>query len=273
MHRKRWITGIVALPFLIYPIYLGGIAFISLIIVASLVALWEYFRIAGSMSDKPLKVSIVVLGYITAVLMAPLTYLYPPEIIAILLGVNFILSGFVFLFLFKSNPEPQMIDDIRTQIHGLVYIVLPLSLLVLIRNDTDGILWISFLLVIIFAGDTSAFYAGTHFGKRKLSESISPGKTIEGSVGGLLANILVGCIFKFFLFPHLTWGSCIIFFIAIGAAGQVGDLFESGLKRMAGVKDSGGILPGHGGILDRIDALLFAIPVMYLFKIYALHGL
>jgi phosphatidate cytidylyltransferase len=273
MHRKRWITGIVALPFLVYPIYEGGIAFLFLILVASLVALWEYFRIAGNTSDKKLKVSVMVLGYITAISMATFAYLYPPEIIAVLLGANFVLSGIIFLFLFKSTPEPQMIDDVRTQIQGLVYIALPLSLLVLIRNDIDGIWWIAFLLTIIFAGDTSSFYTGTHFGKNKLSESISPGKTIEGSVGGLLANILVGSIFKFFLFPDLTWGICIIFFIAIGAAGQVGDLFESALKRMAGVKDSGGILPGHGGILDRIDALLFAIPVMFLFKFYALHGL
>lgn len=268
MHHKRWITGIIALPFLIYPIYAGGIIFVCLIAVASLLALWEYFRISLDTQDKTLHLITTALGYITAVFLVISVYWYPPEMFAVILGTNVIISALIVLSFF--NSKPRMIDSIRTQLQGLIYIALPLALLVLVRNNTDGIAWIFFLLLIVFAGDTSAFYVGTYFGRHKLSAAISPGKTIEGSVGGFLANILVGSIFKFFLFTHLPWGICIVFFIAIGAAGQVGDLFESALKRMSGVKDSGGILPGHGGILDRIDALLFATPVMYFFKIYAL---
>ncbi|MBW1753268.1 MAG: phosphatidate cytidylyltransferase, partial [Deltaproteobacteria bacterium] len=95
-------------------------------------------------------------------------------------------------------------------------------------------------------------------------------KTIEGSIGGLAANLAVGAGFKHFFLPLLPWGLSLVFFIAAGAAGQVGDLFESQLKRVGNRKDSGELLPGHGGILDRIDALLFAAPVAYFFKEYIL---
>jgi phosphatidate cytidylyltransferase len=276
MHRKRWITGLVALPFLIYLIYKGGIAFASLIAVAVILALWEYFHIAYSSRDNTVKkpVSVIAIGYLTGVSMVGVAFHYSAEnsaeMLIAVIGANIIISGLIFLFFFKSDF--QIIENIRTQIHGIIYIPLSLSILVLIRNGVDGIAWISFLLTIIFAGDISAFYCGTYFGRHKLSPSLSPGKTIEGSIGGFLANILVGCAFKFVLFPYLSWGICIFFFILIGAAGQVGDLFESALKRTAGVKDSGIILPGHGGILDRIDALLFATPIMYFFIIYAQFG-
>jgi phosphatidate cytidylyltransferase len=270
MHRKRWITGIVALPFLIYLIYAGGVAFASMIAVVSVLAFWEYFRIAfNSPDNNPSKV-VFAIGYLTAISMVAAAYQYSAEMLIAVMGANIIISGFVFLFFFKSNLK--MIENIRIQLQGVIYIPLSLSILVLIRNGTDGIAWIFFLLTIIFAGDTSAFYVGTYFGRHKLSPSISPGKTIEGSIGGFLANIFVGSIFKFFLFPYLSWKICFFFFILIGAAGQVGDLFESAMKRMSGVKDSGIILPGHGGILDRIDALLFATPVMYFFIIYAQYG-
>jgi phosphatidate cytidylyltransferase len=270
MHRTRWVTGLVALPFLIYLIYIGGTAFASLIAVAAILALWEYFRIAFNLQDDTVKKPVIAIGYLTAASMVAVAFQYSAEMLIAVIGANIIITGFVFLFFFKSDLP--IIENIRIQLQGIIYIPLSLSILVLIRNGVDGIAWIFFLLAIIFAGDISAFYFGTYFGRHKLSPSLSPGKTIEGSIGGFLANILVGCVFKFVLFPYLSWGICIFFFILIGAAGQIGDLFESALKRMAGVKDSGIILPGHGGILDRIDALLFATPVMYFFIIYAQYG-
>jgi phosphatidate cytidylyltransferase len=125
--------------------------------------------------------------------------------------------------------------------------------------------WIFLLMAVVFAGDTSAYYVGSYWGRHKLSPAISPGKTIEGSAGGLAANLTVGAIGKALFFPGLSWSASILFFLAVGAAGQMGDLFESEMKRFSGIKDSGNILPGHGGILDRIDALLFASPVAYIF--------
>jgi phosphatidate cytidylyltransferase len=128
--------------------------------------------------------------------------------------------------------------------------------------------WIFFLLAIIFVGDISAYYVGSYLGRRKLSPAISPGKTVEGAIGGIAGNLLAGIIGKYFFLPSLPWGPAIIFFIAAGLAGQVGDLFESEMKRSSNIKDSGGLLPGHGGFLDRVDALLFASPVAYIFKVF-----
>jgi phosphatidate cytidylyltransferase len=102
-------------------------------------------------------------------------------------------------------------------------------------------------------------------GRHKLSPAISPGKTIEGAIGGLAANLAIGAIGKAFFLPNLPWSLSILFFLAVGIAGQIGDLFESEMKRSSNIKDSSNILPGHGGILDRIDALLFASPVAYVF--------
>jgi phosphatidate cytidylyltransferase len=129
----------------------------------------------------------------------------------------------------------------------------------------SGTIWIFLLLAIIFAGDTSAYYVGSYLGRHKLSPTISPGKTIEGAIGGLTANLVVGAIGKAFFLPDLAWSLSILFFLAVGIAGQLGDLFESEMKRSSNIKDSSNILPGHGGILDRIDAILFASPVAYVF--------
>jgi len=134
----------------------------------------------------------------------------------------------------------------------------------------NGLIWTFFLLVVVFVGDISALYVGTLFGKHKLCEWISPNKTIEGSIGGLLGNILVGIIFYFFIIDDITILDSLLFCVLIGICGQIGDLFESELKRRANIKDSGTLLPGHGGMLDRIDALLFAAPLAYFLKEYFL---
>jgi phosphatidate cytidylyltransferase len=111
-------------------------------------------------------------------------------------------------------------------------------------------------------------YTGLLLGRHKLCPAVSPKKTIEGSVGGLAANILIGSIFKAIFLPELPWGACLVFFVLIGASGQIGDLFESIIKRSSNIKDSGTILPGHGGFLDRADAAMFAAPVAYYYKLF-----
>jgi phosphatidate cytidylyltransferase len=119
-------------------------------------------------------------------------------------------------------------------------------------------------------GDTGAYYAGSYLGRHKLCPAVSPKKTIEGAVGGLTASLLIAFFYKLLFIPALSIPAVLLFAAVVGAVGQVGDLFESEFKRAAGVKDSGRLLPGHGGFLDRIDALLFAIPTAYLLKEYLL---
>ena len=137
-----------------------------------------------------------------------------------------------------------MLETVKYQVQGIIYIPLLLLFLVLIRNGTDGMLWLVLLLCVIFAGDTSAYYFGTYLGRHKLAPAVSPGKTIEGALGGLAANLAVGAGFKALFLPDLPWVLSIILFLVLGITGQVGDLFESELKRTSNIKDSGGLLPG-----------------------------
>jgi len=154
---------------------------------------------------------------------------------------------------------------------GIVYIPVSLSLLVFIKEFNGGTFWIIWLLFVVFANDTGAFYTGTFFGKRALSPNISPNKTIEGSLGGMAAAMVIGFIFCQIFFDDLSLAFLTVpasFLIAI--SGQIGDLFESAMKRASNIKDSGRILPGHGGMLDRIDGLLLAIPVLYVYLVFIL---
>ena len=183
----------------------------------------------------------------------------------LILAVDLILVAGLSLPLFKTDEQAPLL--VAKQVLGLVYIPVFLSFLILLRFSPDGVAWIFWPLLIIFAGDTGAFYTGTYLGRHKLCPWVSPKKTIEGSLGGLAANVVVALILKALLLPSLATVPCILFALVIGAAGQIGDLFASEFKRSAGVKDSGALLPGHGGFLDRLDALLFASPLAYLLKI------
>jgi phosphatidate cytidylyltransferase len=184
----------------------------------------------------------------------------------LVMAFNLVITGLFSVFIYRSNP--QVGDIIQKQVQGIVYIPLLLSFLVMLRRAPDGMTWIFILLAIIFAGDISAYYVGSYLGRHKLNPAVSPGKTIEGALGGLAGNLLAGLVGILIFLPNLAWPTGIVFFLTVGIAGQVGDLFESELKRSSSIKDSSNLLPGHGGFLDRIDALLFASPVAYLFKMY-----
>lgn len=146
---------------------------------------------------------------------------------------------------------------------GLFYVGLFPGLTIALLGLEQGLTVFFGLLGIVFAGDTFAYFFGRFLGKNKLLESVSPKKTIEGSIGGLLGSAIVGfCLAHFFL-TELPVAQLVVIAVVSGAFGQVGDLFESLLKRLADVKDSGRIMPGHGGFLDRLDGVLFAAPVYY----------
>lgn len=263
MHLKRWITGLIALPILIFLVYTGGIAFSLLVSAATVLALWEYNRLVLDPALAGVSGLIVGWGYVLGVAIIWAAHWIGTELILSLVAVNLVVVALMSMFHFKADPA--VLRVIARQLQGTIYIPVLLSFLILIRTGDSGMSWIFFLMAIVFAGDTSAYYVGSYWGRHKLSPAISPGKTIEGSAGGLAANLAVGAIGKALFFPGLSWTASILFFLAAGGAGQLGDLFESEMKRFSGIKDSSNILPGHGGILDRIDALLFASPVAYVF--------
>lgn len=265
-HRKRWITGLAALPLLVLLIISGGYWFAGALAAVGMICLWEYFRMVLDSPEESMLAGIPLIGFTLGFLMILSAHRFSSEFIMVILAVNVMASGCVSLFLFSSSPSALKV--LRKQVQGTLYIPFFLSFLVMIRKEPDGVAWIFFLLSVIFAGDIGAFYVGSLFGKHKLCPAVSPGKTIEGALGGLVSNVIAGCLFQLIFFPGYSWGHGMLFMVSAGGAGQVGDLFESQLKRVSGVKDSGWLLPGHGGFLDRIDALLFAAPVAFFFKTF-----
>jgi len=146
---------------------------------------------------------------------------------------------------------------------GLLYVSLLFSYIIAVRRLDHGLAWLWLVLTITWAGDTGAYFAGRAFGKHKLFERVSPKKTWEGFFGGLVAAIGLACAFKALWLPELSWLDAALLGAVLDVVGVVGDLVESMFKRAFGVKDSGWIMPGHGGILDRIDSLLFTAPVAW----------
>jgi len=151
---------------------------------------------------------------------------------------------------------------------GQLYIPFLLGYLVLIRNQPLGWQWILLIMFIVMSGDSAAYFIGCRFGKRKLYQAVSPNKSVEGAIGGVAGSIAGVIAAKFTFFNEISLPDALLAAILIGTISQVGDLFESLLKRSCGVKDSGSIVPGHGGILDRLDSILFAAPVAYYYAVF-----
>lgn len=172
--------------------------------------------------------------------------------------------------LFRKGPVDDAVDTIGRLALGLAYVPALIVFIPLVRRLPDGLAWVFLMLVITWLGDSGAYFAGRLFGKHKLYEKISPKKTWEGAIGGAVAAVGGAFIVRAIGLPELTVLDCILLGLIVDTFGVVGDLCESMLKRSFGVKDSGWIMPGHGGILDRIDALLFTAPVLYLYCTLAL---
>ncbi|GAB6905999.1 Phosphatidate cytidylyltransferase [Desulfosarcina cetonica] len=265
MHLKRWITGIVAVPLVYFLVAAGGTVFLLLIAAVAVLTLWEYHQAVFKTLDPGLASAIPGLGICLAPLIILVAARWGMAYVPLVLAVDLVVVAGLTLPLFKTDSQAPFL--VAKQVLGLVYIPVSLAFLMLLREDTAGARWIFLLLVTVAAGDTGAFYTGTYLGRNKLCPWVSPKKTIEGSLGGLTANIGVALVFKWFFLPALAILPTVLFALVIGIAGQVGDLFASEFKRWAGIKDSGRLLPGHGGFLDRLDALLFATPLAYLLKI------
>lgn len=169
-------------------------------------------------------------------------------------------------------PHQAMLPSLGNSLIGQLYIAVPLALTIRLTLVVDpfssmtqynGLLLLA-IFIFIWVNDTGAYLVGSRWGKRRLAPSISPKKSVEGSIGGLLLVLLSAVVLRLLLFPELSWLRILLIATVVAVFGTIGDLFESSLKRQAGVKDSGKLIPGHGGILDRIDSLLLAVPAVYL---------
>lgn len=267
MHKKRWITAIALLLPLLGLIFAGRAAWVALLAGAvNLLALEEYYRIFLPADEGAHGVVLTVLAGICGSAAVWAAYLNSPPLV---LGMVFLdLTAAAFYAVLRFAPSTTVATAVARQVTGVVYLSIPLASLVLLYHHPYGIAWLLLVLAVVFGGDTAAYYVGRAWGRHKLCLRVSPGKTVEGALGALGASLTAGAVVKLVALPQLSWPATALFCILASIMGQVGDLFESVLKRSVGIKDSGSILPGHGGVLDRIDGLLFAAPLAYLFKLY-----
>lgn len=181
-------------------------------------------------------------------------------------AVFFLLATFHFLFRLRSIETAGR--DVGLVCTAFLYVPFLLAHLLMIRLLPQGTSWLFLIMLIVMTNDSAAYYVGCAFGKHRLYPAVSPKKSIEGALGGLAGSLAGTMIAKFTFFPQLSYTDALVTAVLIGITGQIGDLFESLLKRSFGVKDSGTIIPGHGGVLDRLDSILFAAPVTYYYACY-----
>ena len=255
---KRVLVGSIFVAVLLASIALGPLVFASLLALGALFAVYEFYR----MSKKTQLISLTVPGLIaTALLPFSALYgeMYPIALCLMLLGVLFI----VYLF----TPELSL-SDVALSLLGPLYVGLMLAPLVFIRSAEPSFSCALLTMVIfisVWVNDSFAYLAGTLFGKHKMVPSISPKKSWEGFVAGLFGSILIWlCALWIPNLPALNVGLCLALGLSCGVAGFLGDLIESRIKREAQVKDSGTFLPGHGGMLDRIDSLILVSLIAFL---------
>jgi phosphatidate cytidylyltransferase len=180
--------------------------------------------------------------------------------------------GFSFLFLFRIRTIETAAQEIAFALLAFIYIPFLLMHLVLLRQTDFGIQWMFVIMLIVMTNDSAAYYTGSAFGKHRLYPLVSPKKSIEGAIGGLVGSLGGTLLAKFTFFPQLSFRDAVVTALVVGVVGQAGDLFESLLKRSFGVKDSGTIIPGHGGVLDRLDSILFAAPITYYYVLFFFRG-
>ena len=262
---KRLLTAVVALPLLIALIVKGGATlFAALILIVTFIGLVEFYRMA--LPDRKAE-SLTAAALGAPVVLLPL---FDKSLLLPVLTALVLVAALTLLFRFRDIS--QATREWATLAAGFLYVPLLLSQLILLRAEPSGQLWILLLLLIVMSGDSAAYYVGTAFGKNRLYPAVSPKKSIEGSLGGLAGSLVGAFLAKSTFFPGLTAVDCIATALVLVVIGQLGDLFESLLKRSCGVKDSGTIIPGHGGILDRLDSILFAAPVAWWYAHYIFTG-
>jgi len=284
MTWKRVATAAVLIPAVVGIVLWGSTAILALCLaLVTLVALFEYFALGEAIGHRAYRfwtatcaLLIVYLQWLTTVVRWGEFggVAYPPRLAWLLVRMFPRAEDAIFLFvlgvavitMFTRRPLVETLPAAGISSSGLILVAFPLSFAVRIHGSgTQGPLLLLFAMVIIWVGDTAAYFVGRSFGKYKLAPHLSPKKTWEGTVASFIGSLIVAVIFARSMtvpLPHL------LAMAALGnVAGQVGDLLESAYKRSAGIKDSGSILPGHGGVLDRIDALILAIPVVWYYWI------
>ena len=241
--------------------YLPPVAFTGIVAFAGCLSLLELYRLCFQISSRRLSIAIGLLGCVTLIV-GP----HQPALVqtGLLVAVLAVLSIPVLV----QVPLLDSVRDGAIVLTGMLYIGLTLSYLVGVRLLPEGEWLLFFLLLVTWAADSAAYYVGTLYGRRSLAPRISPKKTVEGLVGGLIGATIVAYAARWSFLPEFSNLDALVLAVFLTLAGLWGDLVESAIKRSVGVKDSGGLLPGHGGMLDRLDSLLFTAPAFYYYMTF-----
>jgi phosphatidate cytidylyltransferase len=254
---RRIYTVLVLAPLLYAVIrYLPPLVFSSVVALAGALALFEFYRLCFNVRSHAWLIGIGLAGFAAVILGAHWPVIIVPSLLATLIGI-------ISVPLFSRAPLEQSLRDGAMTLFGVLYLGLTLGPLSMTRLLPLGEWLIFFLLLVTWASDTGAYYVGTLYGRHRLAPTISPKKTYEGLVGGLIGAIIAAYVIRWWFLPELSGLDCLVLGTLLTLTGLWGDLTESAMKRSVGIKDSGGILPGHGGMLDRLDSLLFTAPAFY----------
>ena len=255
---KRVYSALVLLPLLyVLTRHLPPAAFFVFISAIVLLAQWEFL---GLFIEKRHLPQHALVGFPGALLL--LIAMQWPAVLGFSPALSMILAGLL-CYQVGIAPSGSRHLSMFILLFGILYIGYTLGHFLWLRNQKDGALLVLFVLLVTWAGDTAAYYVGKTWGSRPLAARLSPHKTFEGFLGGLMVAPLIAWIGHIWFLPVVTPVDCLILGLLFTMLGLLGDLSESALKRYAGVKDSGSLIPGHGGMLDRVDSLLLNAPVFY----------
>ena len=254
---NRVVTGILLVPVGVYTaLFAPWWLFFAIVALAALLSMREYARITESFAP---------LGYGAGILIL----LAPQHDLIVLITVSALAA--MCLQLSADNPEKGFVRA-ASLVLGIIYIFGSWKTGILLHDSanqraafgvTAGHHWLMFGLMVNWIGDTGAYYVGKNFGRHKLAPAVSPGKSWEGAAASAVTSVIFGLIYLPLTIKGTSLPAAGLLALAANIAGQLGDLAESAIKRGAGVKDSGDLLPGHGGMLDRLDSTMFALPVLY----------
>jgi len=261
MKLKRILSGIIGMPIVALILIYGNIYVIDVLFaLVALIAIHEYFN-SFKEKYKPVK----WLGYMSCILIAIL-HIIPEEYYLYTLALSICVSiAVLFIQVVFSNMKTT-VTDIMITLFGMLYVVFFLSFIALLHGIENGKYLIWFILIAAWGTDTCAYFVGCRFGKHKFSE-ISPKKSIEGCIGGTVGSIILALLYTFALNRLVGLEISYIYIagvaLALSILSQIGDLSASSIKRTMGIKDFGNLIPGHGGMLDRIDSMIFIAPFAY----------
>ena len=269
--KARIITAAIALPALIASILLPvlELVFVGLAAAALLLGLYEFWLLARRRQLKPES----NLGLVFAAALLVAFYFNWPVREPLLLFVALVLLTMLTLAMamLRCAPFDQLLTSVGATVLGVLYVVVLGGHIIAVRSGFPSALaakLLSFFFLVLMGADTAAYYTGRAFGRHKLAPSISPGKTWEGAGGGMVASLIAATAAHYLFFRELSLPAALPLAAVMNVLGVVGDLTESALKRGAGAKDAAQVLPGHGGLLDRLDSLLFNAPVIYYYAVY-----